>query len=68
MFDSTDWRNIVPAAGKANHALITSATLRRGGNAAQIARLSSRKPWIVPIHGTTKLHRPEGISARLPLN
>ncbi|CAN7339286.1 aldo/keto reductase [Phenylobacterium sp. LjRoot225] len=67
-FDSGDFRNVVPRfsaeARKANHALID----RLGEIAAQkkatpaqiaIAWLLAQKPWIVPIPGTTKLHRLE---------
>ncbi len=67
-FDSSDFRNIVPRfapeARKANQALVD--LLRRMGETknatpAQIALawLLSRKPWIVPIPGTTKLARLE---------
>jgi aryl-alcohol dehydrogenase-like predicted oxidoreductase len=65
-FDSTDFRNIlprfVPEALKANQALVdllgTMAT-RKKATPAQIALawLLAQKPWIVPIPGTTKLHR-----------
>lgn len=67
-FESTDFRNILPRftadARKANQALIdVLAQLAAGRNAtpAQIALawLLARKPWIVPIPGTTKLHRLE---------
>lgn len=67
-FDSKDFRNIVPRfspeARKANQALVD----RLGAIAAQkkatpaqiaIAWLLEQKPWIVPIPGTTKLHRLE---------
>jgi aryl-alcohol dehydrogenase-like predicted oxidoreductase len=67
-FDSSDFRNILPRfapeARKANQALVD--LLRRMGETknatpAQIALawLLSRKPWIVPIPGTTKLARLE---------
>jgi aryl-alcohol dehydrogenase-like predicted oxidoreductase len=67
-FDSTDFRNIVPRftpeARKANQALVD--LLRAIGEKkkaipAQIALawLLAQKPWIVPIPGTTKLHRLE---------
>jgi len=65
-FDSTDFRNTVPRfsleARKANQALvdlITSIAQRKGATPAQIALawLLAQKPWIVPIPGTTKLHR-----------
>jgi len=66
MFDSTDFRNIVPRftpdARKANQALVDllgDIAARKKATPAQIALawLLSRKPWIVPIPGTTKLHR-----------
>jgi aryl-alcohol dehydrogenase-like predicted oxidoreductase len=65
---STDFRNTIPRfapeARKANRALVDLlATIGRRKNAtpAQIALawLLARKPWIVPIPGTTKLHRLE---------
>jgi aryl-alcohol dehydrogenase-like predicted oxidoreductase len=67
-FDSSDFRNIVPRftaeARKANTVLVD--LLRRiadgkGATPAQIALawLLARKPWIVPIPGTTKLERLE---------
>lgn len=67
-FDSTDFRTIVPRftpeARKANQALVdllAEIATRKGVTPAQIALawLLSRKPWIVPIPGTTKLHRLE---------
>ncbi len=65
-FDSTDFRNTVPRfapeARKANQALVDlleSIAQRKGATPAQIALawLLAQKPWIVPIPGTTKLHR-----------
>jgi aryl-alcohol dehydrogenase-like predicted oxidoreductase len=65
-FDSTDFRNTVPRfsadARKANRAvvdLLSSIADRKSATPAQIALawLLARKPWIVPIPGTTKLHR-----------
>ncbi len=67
-FDTADIRNVVPRftpeARKENLAFVEM--LRRiartkGGTPAQIALawLLARKPWIVPIPGTTKLHRLE---------
>ena len=65
-FDSTDFRSTVPRfapeARKANRALvdlIESIAQRKGATPAQIALawLLAQKPWIVPIPGTTKLHR-----------
>jgi len=67
-FDSTDFRNIVPRftpeARKANQALVDllgRMAAQRETTSAQIALawLLARKPWIVPIPGTTKLHRLE---------
>jgi len=67
-FDSTDFRNIVPRftpeARKANQALVdllSKVAERKKATPAQIALawLLARKPWIVPIPGTTKLHRLE---------
>jgi aryl-alcohol dehydrogenase-like predicted oxidoreductase len=65
-FDSTDFRNTVPRfapeARKANRALVdvleTIAT-RKKATSAQIALawVLAQKPWMVPIPGTTKLHR-----------
>jgi aryl-alcohol dehydrogenase-like predicted oxidoreductase len=65
-FAKDDFRNIVPRfspeARRANQTLVDQigsiATARRV-TAAQIALawLLARKPWIVPIPGTTKLHR-----------
>jgi aryl-alcohol dehydrogenase-like predicted oxidoreductase len=67
-FDSKDFRNIVPRftpeAREANQALIDLlgeiAALKQV-TPAQIALawLLAQKPWIVPIPGTTKLHRLE---------
>jgi aryl-alcohol dehydrogenase-like predicted oxidoreductase len=67
-FDSTDFRNVVPRfsaeARKANHALVHllgEIATRKKATRAQIAIawLLAQKPWIVPIPGTTKLHRLE---------
>ncbi len=67
-FDSTDFRNIVPRFTaenrKANQALVdwlTTFAERKKATPAQIALawLLAQKPWIVPIPGTTKLHRLE---------
>ena len=67
-FDSTDFRNIVPRfateARKANQILVdllNKIAAEKGGTPAQIALawLLAQKPWIVPIPGTTKLHRLE---------
>ena len=67
-FDSTDFRNILPRfapeALKANQALVNllhQIAQRKKATPAQIALawLLAQKPWIVPIPGTTKLHRLE---------
>jgi aryl-alcohol dehydrogenase-like predicted oxidoreductase len=67
-FDSTDSRNIVPRftpeARKANQALVDllrTVAERKKATPAQIALawVLAQKPWIVPIPGTTKLHRLE---------
>ena len=67
-FDSTDFRNIVPRfspeARKANQKLVSvlgEIADSRKVTRAQIALawLLVQKPWIVPIPGTTKLHRLE---------
>ncbi|HEV2970502.1 MAG TPA: aldo/keto reductase [Pirellulales bacterium] len=66
--DSTDFRSTLPRftpeAMKANQALIDllgGIAKRKNATAAQIALawLLAQKPWIVPIPGTTKLHRLE---------
>jgi aryl-alcohol dehydrogenase-like predicted oxidoreductase len=66
--DSGDFRNILPRftpeARKANQTLIdllASIAERKKATPAQIALawLLAQKPWIVPIPGTTKLHRLE---------
>ena len=65
-FDSSDFRSTLPRftpeALKANQALIdllASIGERKKATPAQIALawLLAQKPWIVPIPGTTKLHR-----------
>jgi len=67
-FDSTDFRNIVPRftpeARKANRTLVEvlgEIAAQKRATPAQIALawLLAQKPWIVPIPGTTKLHRLE---------
>jgi len=67
-FDSTDFRNVVPRfspeARKANQALVDllgKFAEQKKATPAQvaIAWLLAQKPWIVPIPGTTKLHRLE---------
>ena len=65
-FDKTDFRNIVPRfsaeARSANQVmvnLLTNIAEQKQATPAQIALawLLAQKPWIVPIPGTTKLHR-----------
>jgi aryl-alcohol dehydrogenase-like predicted oxidoreductase len=65
-FDKNDFRNIVPRfspeARKSNQALVDrlgEIAARKQATPAQIALawLLAQKPWIVPIPGTTKLHR-----------
>ncbi|HUJ42750.1 MAG TPA: aldo/keto reductase [Opitutaceae bacterium] len=67
-FDAGDFRNIVPRftpeARRANQALVdllTRIAAQKQATPAQIALawLLAQKPWIVPIPGTTKLHRLE---------
>ncbi len=65
-FDSSDFRTSVPRfapeALQTNMALVDlvrAVATRKGATPAQIALawLLAQKPWIVPIPGTTKLHR-----------
>ena len=65
-FDSSDFRNTLPRftpeARKANQALVDllgEIAKRKKATPAQVALawLLAQKPWIVPIPGTTKLHR-----------
>jgi aryl-alcohol dehydrogenase-like predicted oxidoreductase len=67
-FDRTDFRNVVPRFTsenrKANQAvvdLLGKFAQQKKATPAQIALawLLAQKPWIVPIPGTTKLHRLE---------
>ncbi len=67
-FDKTDFRNTVPRFSeenrKANTALVdvlNKLAEERKATSAQIALawLLAQKPWIVPIPGTTKVHRLE---------
>ena len=67
-FDAADFRNTVPRFSpefrRANMAvveLVAGIAARKQVTPAQIALawLLARKPWIVPIPGTTKLHRLE---------
>ena len=65
-FDKTDFRNMVPRFSeenrKSNQALVdllkTIASDKKATTAQiALAWLLAQKPWIVPIPGTTKLHR-----------
>lgn len=65
-FESSDFRTMVPRftpeALKANMALVDlvrNVAARKKATPAQVALawLLAQKPWIVPIPGTTKLHR-----------
>lgn len=67
-FEKGDFRNLVPRltpeARRANFALVDAirpVAARRQATLAQVALawLLAQKPWIVPIPGTTKLHRLE---------
>jgi len=67
-FNATDFRNIVPRftadARKANQGvvdLLTRIAKEQNATAAQVALawVLAKKPWIVPIPGTTKLPRLE---------
>jgi aryl-alcohol dehydrogenase-like predicted oxidoreductase len=67
-FSDSDFRNIVPRFSKENRKvnlsvvdLLQQIAERNESTPAQIALawLLARKPWIVPIPGTTKLHRLE---------
>ena len=67
-FDASDFRNLVPRFTaenrKANQtfvAWLTTLAERKQATPAQVALawLLAQKPWIVPIPGTTKLHRLE---------
>ena len=67
-FDASDFRNISPrfasdarAANMALVELLKRVADEKGATPAQIALawLLAQKPWIVPIPGTTKLHRLE---------
>jgi aryl-alcohol dehydrogenase-like predicted oxidoreductase len=67
-FDSKDFRNVVPRfsaeARQANQALVDrlrQIAATKGVTPAQLALawVLAQKPWMVPIPGTTKLHRLE---------
>jgi len=66
IFDKTDFRNIVPRFSEENRRanqklvdLLGGIAKEKQATPAQIALawLLAQKPWIVPIPGTTKLHR-----------
>jgi aryl-alcohol dehydrogenase-like predicted oxidoreductase len=65
-FDPSDFRNTIPRFNEENRRankvlvdLIAAIAERKHATPAQIALawLLARKPWIVPIPGTTKMHR-----------
>jgi aryl-alcohol dehydrogenase-like predicted oxidoreductase len=67
-FDKSDFRNVVPRFSRENRKanlavvdLIGKFAQQKKATPAQIALawLLAQKPWIVPIPGTTKLHRLE---------
>src|SRR5690242_409515 len=67
-FDKTDFRNVVPRFSaenrKANQALVdvvSGFAQKKHATPAQIALawVLAQKPWMVPIPGTTKIHRLE---------
>lgn len=67
-FDKTDFRNVVPRFSennrKANEVVVDNLTefaKKKNSSPAQVALawVLAQKPWIVPIPGTTKIHRLE---------
>ena len=67
-FDPTDFRNIVPRfkaeARKANQVVVDQLEIIANAHQATMAQVAlawllAQKPWIVPIPGTTKIHRLE---------
>jgi aryl-alcohol dehydrogenase-like predicted oxidoreductase len=67
-FDPKDFRNIVPRfqaeARKANQAVVVQLEIIANAHQATMAQVAlawllAQKPWIVPIPGTTKIHRLE---------
>lgn len=67
-FDKTDFRNLVPRFSEENRKanqklvdLLNDISKQKNATPAQIALawLLAQKPWIVPIPGTTKIHRLE---------
>jgi len=66
IFEQSDFRNIVPRFSEENRKsnqvlvdLVKGIAMEKSATPAQIALawLLAQKPWIVPIPGTTKLHR-----------
>ena len=67
-FDKTDFRNIVPRFSPENRDanqllvdLVSEFAKQKNATPAQVALawILAQKPWIVPIPGTTKIHRLE---------
>jgi aryl-alcohol dehydrogenase-like predicted oxidoreductase len=67
-FEPTDYRNTLPRFAPENRAanqavvdLVRRVATRKGATPAQLALawVLAQRPWIVPIPGTTKLHRLE---------
>jgi aryl-alcohol dehydrogenase-like predicted oxidoreductase len=67
-FDKTDFRNVVPRFAEENRKSnqivvdkISEFAKRKNASPAQVALawVLAQKPWIVPIPGTTKIHRLE---------
>lgn len=67
-FDKTDFRNVVPRFSEENRKanqklvdLLNDVARQKGATNAQVALawLLAQRPWIVPIPGTTKVHRLE---------
>ena len=65
-FDKTDFRNVVPRFSEENRKanqklvdLLNEIAKQKAATNAQVALawLLAQKPWIVPIPGTTKIHR-----------
>jgi aryl-alcohol dehydrogenase-like predicted oxidoreductase len=65
-FDQTDFRNVVPRFSPENREtnqaivdLVVQFSKQKGATPAQIALswILAQKPWMVPIPGTTKIHR-----------
>jgi aryl-alcohol dehydrogenase-like predicted oxidoreductase len=76
-FDTTDFRNTVPRFSeenrKANQALVDllgTIANEKSATTAQVALawLLAQKPWIVPIPGTTKIHRLEENSGSINIS